>query len=120
MEENFLQQAMVCDVVFLKAIEEGCWCVLHFRLLNDHNTLKVRVHTGGLCVGSNGNVGVVTSAPLGVINFTKALVEQVIETFMNIICLSHYHCVAFNDRVTNGSNCVDLEGNVITIHQKDL
>ena len=59
-------------------------------------------------MSANSNVGVVTSALLGVINLTKALVEEVIETFMDIICLCHDHCVTFNDRVTNGSNCVDL------------
>ena len=116
--ESLLQQTVVCDAILLKAVEEGCRCVLHLRLLNDHNTLKVRVHTGGFCVSPNGNVGVVTGAPLGVINLTKALVEKVIETFMNVICLSHHHCVAFSSRVTNGSKCIDLEereGEMITI-----
>ena len=56
-----------------------------------------------------GDIGVVACAFLGNINLAKALVEQLIETFMNIICLCHHHCVAFNDRVTDGSNCVDLE-----------
>ena len=28
---------------------------------------------------------------------------------MDVICPGHNHCVAFNDRVTNGSNCVDLK-----------
>ena len=59
-------------------------------------------------MGPNGNVGVVTGAPLGVINPAKALVEEVIEAFMNVICLCHYHCVAFNGRVTDGYDCIDL------------
>ena len=107
--ESLLQQTVVCDTAFLKAVEERCWCVLHLRLLDNHNTLEVRVHTGGFHVSSNSNVSVITGAPLGVINFAKALVEQVIKAFMNIICLSHHHCVAFNDRMTDGSNRVDLE-----------
>ena len=109
MGESLLQQTAVCDTILLQAVEEGCWCVLHLRLLDNHHTLKVGVHAGGFQVGPNSNVGVVTGAPLGVINLTKALVEEVIEAFMNIICLSHHHCVAFNDRVTDGSNRVDLE-----------
>ena len=108
MRENHLQQIMVCNAILLKAVEEGCWCVLHLRLLNDHHTLEVGVHTGGFCVSPNSNVGVVTGAFQGVINLTKALVEEVIEAFMYIICLCHDHCVTFNDRVTDGSNCVDL------------
>ena len=96
MEESHLQQTVVCDAIFLKAVEEGCWCVLHLRLLDDYNTLEVRVHTGGFQVGPNGNVGVVTGALLGDINLTKALVEEVIETFMDVICLYHDHCVAFD------------------------
>ena len=73
--QGFLQQTAVCDAIFLKAVEERCWCVLHLRLLNDHNTLEVRVHTGGLRVGPNSNVGVVTSTFLGIINSAEALVE---------------------------------------------
>lgn len=99
----------MCDAIFLKAIEERRWCVLHFRLLNDHNTLEVRIHTRGFCVSPNGNVGVVARPFPGDINLAKTLVEKIIEALMDIICLSHHHCVAFNDRVTNGSNCVDLE-----------
>ena len=99
----------MCDAVLLKAVEEGCRCVLHLRLLDNHNTLEVGVHTGGFQVSPNGNVGVVASTLLGIINLTKALVEEIIEAFMNVICLSHHHCVAFNDRVTDSSNCVDLE-----------
>ena len=73
--QGLLQQTVVCDAIFLKAVEEGCWCVLHLRLLNNYHTLEVRVHTGGLHVGPNSNVGVVTSTSLGIINSAEALVE---------------------------------------------
>ena len=73
--QGLLQQTVVCDAILLKAVEEWCWCVLHLRLLNNHHTLKVGVHTGGLHVGSDGNVGVVTSTSLGIINSAEALVE---------------------------------------------
>ena len=73
--ESLLQQTVVCDAVLLKAIEEGCWCLLHFRLFDNHHTLEVRVHTTGLCVSPNSNVGVVTSISLGIINSAEALVE---------------------------------------------
>ena len=46
--ESLLQQTVVCDAVLLKAVEKGCWCVLHLRLLSDHHTLEVGIHTGGL------------------------------------------------------------------------
>ena len=45
---------------------------------------------------------------LGVINATESLVEEIIETLMNAICLAHHNCVAFDCRVTNGCNCVNL------------
>ena len=45
---------------------------------------------------------------LGVINATESLVEEIIETLMDVICLAHHNCVAFDCRVTNGCNCVDL------------
>ena len=108
MGESLLQQTVVCDAILLKAVEKGYWCALHLKLLNDHNTLEVGVHTRGFCVGPNSNVGVVTGALLGIINLMKALVEEIIEAFMNIICLCHYHCVAFNGRVTDGCNRIDL------------
>ena len=108
MRENHLQQIMVCNAILLKAVEEGCWCVLHFRLVNDHHTLEVGVHTRGFYVSSNSNIGVEASALLGIINPAKALVEEVIEAFMYVICLDHDHCVTFNGRMTDGSNCVDL------------
>ena len=106
--ESLLQQTVVCDTVFLKAVEEGCWCVLHLRLLDDHNTLEVGVHTGWLHVSPNYNVGVVASALLGIINSVKVLVKEVIEAFMYAICLRHQYCVTFNRRVKDGSNCVNL------------
>ena len=106
--ESLLQQTVVCDTIFFKAIEEGCWCVLQLRLLNDNHTLKVGVHTGGLCMSTNGNVSIVTCALPRNINPAEALVEEVIEAFMNIICLGHHHCVAFDGRVTNGCNCINL------------
>ena len=108
MGESFLQQTVVCDAILLKAVEEGCWCVLHFWFLDDHNTLKVGVHTGWFYVGPNGNIGVVASTLLGIINPTKALVEEVIEAFVDVICLGHDHCVAYGGPVTNSSNCVNL------------
>ena len=73
--ESLLQETVVCDAILLKAVEKGCWCVLHLRLFNDHHTLKVRVHTRWLSVRSNGNVGVVMSALFGIINLAKALIE---------------------------------------------
>ena len=60
-------------------------------------------------MGPNGNIGVVANPLYGVINLAEALVEEVIEAFMDVICLDHNHRVAFNGRVTNGSNCVDLK-----------
>ena len=45
---------------------------------------------------------------LGVINATKSLVEEIIKTLVNVICLAHHNCVTFECRVTNGCNCVDL------------
>ena len=60
-------------------------------------------------MGPNGNIGVVANPLLGVINLAEALVEEVIEAFVDVICLGHNHRVAFNGRVTNGSNCVDLK-----------
>ena len=106
--ENFLQQTAVCDAVLLKAVEEGCWCVLHLRLFDNHNTLEVRIHTRWLHVGPNSNVGIVVSTTFRIINLAEALVEEVIEAFVNIICLCHQYCVAFNSRVTDCCNCVDL------------
>ena len=94
--ESLFQQTVVCDAVLLKAVEEGCRCVLHLRLLHDHNTLKVRVHTGRLHVSPNGNVGVVASTPFGIINLAEMLVKEVIKAFMYVICLCHQYCVAFN------------------------
>ena len=109
MGESHLQQTVVRDAILLKAVEEGCWCVLHLRLFNDHHTLKVGVHTRGFCVGPNSNTGVVARPFPGDIDPAEALVEELIKTFMDVIRLSHHHCVSFNGRVTNGSNCVDLE-----------
>ena len=65
----------MCDAILLEAVEEGCWCVLHLRLLDNHHTLEVRVHTGGLHVGSNGNVGVITNAPFWIFNLAEVLIE---------------------------------------------
>ena len=106
--KSHLQHTVMCDAVLLKAVEEGCWCFLHLRRLDDHDTLEVRIYTRRLQVGSNGNVGVVASAFLRIINFVEALVEKVIEAFMDVICLGHDYCVTFNGRMTNCSNCTDL------------
>ena len=100
--QGLLQQTAVRDAILLKAVEKGWWCVLHLRLLNDHHTLKVRIHTRGFCVSPNGNVGIVASTHFWIINLTKALVEEVIEALMYVICLDHDHCVAFDGRVTAG------------------
>ena len=91
-----IQKTAVCDAILLEAVEERCWCVLHLRLFDNHNTLKVGVHSGGLCVGSNSNVGEVARSFMGIINLTKALVKEVIEAFMDVICLCHDYCVAFD------------------------
>ena len=45
---------------------------------------------------------------LRVINPTKPLIEEVIETLMNIISLTHHNSVTLNSRVSNSSNGVDL------------
>ena len=57
----------------------------------------------------DGNIGVVASPLLGDINLAKSLVEEVVEAFVDVIRLGHHHCVAFDGRVTNGSNRVDLK-----------
>jgi len=110
--ESLLQQTVVCDAVLLKAVKEGCWSVFQFRLFDDHHTLEVGIHTRGLCVSPNGNVCVVTSAMLGIVNSTKALIEEVIEAFVDAVCLCHQHRVSFNGRVTNCCNCIDLKENL--------
>ena len=53
------------------------------------------MNTAGPEVGTNRNVGVVSGALLGVINATESLVEEIVEAFVNIICLAHYNRVAF-------------------------
>ena len=106
--KSHLQHTVMCDAVLLKAVEEGCWRFYHLRLLDDHDTLEVRIHTRWFQMGSNGNVSVVASAFLWIINLVEPLVEKVIEAFVDIICLGHDYCVTFNGRMTNRSNCIDL------------
>ena len=110
---------MVCDAILLKAVEEGCWCVLHLRLLDNNNTLEVGVYTRRFQVGPNCNVGVVASSLLGIINPAKALIEEIVEAFMDVIGLGHQHSVAFNGRMANGCNCIYLgrEGKGVGIFQ---
>ena len=75
MGECRLQQTVVCDAIFLKAVEEACWCVFHLRFLDNHNTLEVRVNMRGFCVSPNGNVGVITNAPFWIFNLAEVLIE---------------------------------------------
>ena len=96
------------DAIFLKSVEEGRGCILHFRFLQDDHTLKVGVHTARLQMGPYGNIGVVPWPFLGVIDPPKSLVEEVVETLMNIISLTHDDRVALDGRVADGSYRVDL------------
>ena len=55
------------------------------------------------------DVCIVSGTLMGVVNTTKSLIEEVIETFMYAVCLAHYYCMTFYCRVTNCSNCVYLK-----------
>ena len=60
-------------------------------------------------MGTNGNVGIVTSVSITVINYAEPLVEEVIKAFVDVICLSHHDSMAFNGRVTDCCNSVNLQ-----------
>ena len=63
---------------------------------------------GWLEVCSDGYVSVVAWAVLRVVNATEPLVEQVVETLVNVVRLTHDDRVAFNGRVADSTNGVDL------------
>ena len=107
--ESNLQQGFVGDAVLLKPVQEWSWRVHHLRLLHNHNTLEVGVHSARSQVGSDGNVGVVTGTPVLVVDPTEPLVEEVVEAFVDVVCLAHDYCVALYGRVADGSYRVDLE-----------
>ena len=105
--QGCIKKGVVGQTVLFKAVQEWGWCVLHLRLLHHHHTLKLRVHPAGLGVGTYGYVGIVTRS-MSIINPAEPLIEQVIETLMNIISLCHYNGVSLNGRVTNSCYGVDL------------
>lgn len=77
----------MADEVLLKAVQKGRWHPLHIGLLNDHHTLEVWVYKAGFSVRANGNIGEVTRSSVGVIYTPKILIEEVVETLVNFICL---------------------------------
>lgn len=102
------QQGLVTNAIFLEPIQKRSGRVLHLTLSYNDNTLEVSVDPRGFQMGSYGNVGIVTRTVLRVINPTEPLIEKVIETFMNIVSLTHHNCVTFNGRMTYCSYCVYL------------
>lgn len=51
----------------------------------------------GLCVRAYGNISEVAGPLFWVINCSEILVEEVVEAFVNLICLIQKNCVAFGD-----------------------
>ena len=66
------------------------------------------MHTAGLDMSPNGNVGIVTWTSFG-INAVEAAIEEIIEALMNGIRLHHHHCVALCGRMADSTNGVDLK-----------
>ena len=87
--EPSTQKVLLGDAVLLKSVQEWSRGVRELRLLHNHHTLEVLVHTAGLVMAANGNVSVEPWLLVGVwvINASKVLVEQVIEALVNVICL---------------------------------
>ena len=108
--EGGLQQCLVGDAVLLKPVEERSRRVDHLRLLHDHHTLEVGVHSARSQVGPDGNVCVVAVTSVLVVDATEPLVEEVVEAFVDVVRLAHDDCVALYGRVADGSYRVDLEG----------
>ena len=77
------------DAVLLKAVQEWSRSVEKLRLFHNHYTLEVLVHAARFVVAANGNVSIESwfLRDIWIVNTAKVLVEQVIETFMNVICL---------------------------------
>ena len=87
--EPGIQEVLMGDAILLKSVQEWSRGVRELRLLHNHHTLEVLVHTAGLVMAANGNVSVEPWLLVGVwvINASKVLVEQVIEALVNVICL---------------------------------
>ena len=74
--------------VLLKPVQERGWDVINLRLPYNDNALEVWMHSTRLVVCPYCYVGVVTWTRFGVINATKSLVEEIIEAFVYLICLT--------------------------------
>ena len=98
----------MCYVILLESVQERCWCLIQFRLLNGYNALKVGMYTARLKMSTNGNVSIQSCSRIWVINSLKSPIKQIIEPLMNIISLQHYYTVALNGRMSDSSNCVNL------------
>ncbi len=81
--------------VLLEAIQEWLRDAVQLRFPHHHDALKVLVHAAWLDVGSNGDVGEVARASVGV-NTVEAAVEEVVEALMDAVCLTHDYCVTFS------------------------
>ena len=84
------------NAIFLEPIQKGGGSVLDLTLSDHDDALEVPVDPRGFQVSAYGNVGIVTGAVLGVVDPTEPLIEEVIETLMNIISLTHYYSVTLN------------------------
>ena len=104
----------MADAVLLKPVEEGGRSPGYLALLHHNHTLKVLVDAAWLQVGTDGYVGIVTRAVLRVVYASEALVEQVVETLVDVVGLAHEYSVTLNGRMPDGSNSVDLK---IGIHK---
>ena len=102
-----IKKCLMRDTVLLKSIEERSRCASNFRFLDDNNTLKIFVNTTRLYYRPNGNVCKVTSA-IQMLYSAKPLIEEGIETFMNIISLTQKNGVSLDCWMSYCSNCVNL------------
>ena len=60
-------------------------------------------------VSTNCNVGVVSRPVFWVVNATESLVEEIIEALVDVICLTHHHCMTFYSGMANGCNSINLD-----------
>ena len=66
-------------------------------------------------MGPDCNVGVVARPLLGVVDAAETLVEEVIETLMDVVSLAHDYRVTLDGRVADCSDGVDLGGGEINV-----
>ena len=66
------------------------------------------MHFTGLCVVSNGYICIVLNPSIWVINSAKPLVEEIIETLMDCIRLTHNNCLSFSHILPYSSYNIDF------------